>query len=240
VAGIAPHAGWEFSGALACEVFRHIQRSVHTVVVVGGHLGQEDGILGAMEEEYETPLGLLKADRELLEALREKLQVDADRAPDNTVEIQLPFLHALLPEARALALRAPPARIAMDLGRELAAAQDRLGIRIAVVGSTDLTHYGPNYGFLNAGHGEQARRWVEETNDRRILDSLLSMDFPEAIRRSIAERSACSAGGAVAAASFAHACGISRGKLLRYTTSLAVHPSESFVGYAAIVYSKDA
>jgi MEMO1 family protein len=240
MAGIVPHAGWDFSGALACEVFRRIRQSVRTVVVVGGHLGPEDGILGAMEDGYDTPLGVLEADRELLEALRERIRVDPDRAPDNTVEIQLPILKALLPGVRALALRAPPARQALDLGRELASLQDSLGARIAVVGSTDLTHYGPNYGFLSAGHGEQARKWVEETNDRRFVESLISMDLEEAIRRSIAERSACSAGGAVAAAGFAQACGITGGTLIRYTTSLEVHPSQSFVGYAAIVYAKDA
>ena len=240
VAGIAPHAGWDFSGALACEVFRRIPESIRTVVVVGGHLGQDDGIVGAIEDGYETPMGPLEADLELLETLRERIPVDPDRAPDNTVEIQLPFLRALLPGVKALSLRAPPSQTAVDLGKELAAVQDRTGARIAVVGSTDLTHYGPNYGFLSAGHGDQARSWVRETNDRRIIESLLSMDCQEAIRRSIAERSACSAGGAVAAASFAHACGVAAGALLRYTTSYAVHPSESFVGYAAILYAKNA
>lgn len=239
-AGIAPHAGWDFSGTLACEVFRNLAFPIRTVVVVGGHLGPEDGIMAATEDGYETPLGALDADLELLQILRETVAVDQDRAPDNTVEIHLPFVKAILPGAKALALRAPPSLSAVQLGKELASAQDRLGARIAVVGSTDLTHYGPNYGFLEAGHGEQARAWVRETNDRRMIESLLSMDFREALRRSGAERSACSAGGAVAAASFALACGIPAGTLLRYATSFSVHPSESFVGYAAIVFAKDA
>ncbi|MCK5008480.1 MAG: AmmeMemoRadiSam system protein B, partial [Spirochaetales bacterium] len=38
VAGIAPHAGWSFSGSIACHVFQSIPRDTDTVVVVGGHL----------------------------------------------------------------------------------------------------------------------------------------------------------------------------------------------------------
>ncbi|HUI72061.1 MAG TPA: AmmeMemoRadiSam system protein B, partial [Spirochaetia bacterium] len=49
-------------------------------------------------------------------------------------------------------------------------------------------------------------------------------------------RSACSAGGALGAVSFAKEMGVSKGALLRYMTSFDVHPAESFVGYAGVLY----
>jgi len=240
IAGVAPHAGWDFSGSIACHVFQSISRDVQTIVVVGGHLAPHSGLLAAFEEGYETPLGVLAADVELLELLRQNLSLGEDRYADNTVEIQLPLLKYLHPEARALHLRASPSAEALQLGVELAAAAERLNRNIAVVGSTDLTHYGDNYGFTPRGTGAQAVKWVKEVNDRRIIDALLAMELEKALDLAGREHSACSAGGAVAAARFAQQTGTPRGELLEYRTSYDLSPSPFFVGYAGIIYPGNA
>lgn len=237
IAGIVPHAGWEFSGGLAFEVLSRISRSMDTIVIIGGHLGPADGILCAFEDSYETPLGLLPADLELLAAIRAAVPVTEDRSADNTVEIQLPFVRYLFPRAKVLGMRAAPSRDADRLGRALAESARGLGRKVGVAGSTDLTHYGSSYGFAPAGSGNKALRWVREVNDHRFIESLLAMEFDSALERALRERSACSAGGALAALSFARENGVREGKLLRYSTSFDVHPAESFVGYAGILYS---
>jgi AmmeMemoRadiSam system protein B len=238
LAGIAPHAGWSFSGAVAAQVVASLNPAVDTLAVVGGHLGVSAGILAAREEGYETPLGDCSADLPLLEYLTRHLSVREDRYADNTVEIQLPLIRHLLPEVQVLSLRAAPGAVALELGERLAAAEKNLGRRIAVLGSTDLTHYGPNYGFMPHGRGKEAVRWVKEVNDRRIIDSLLALDLEEALQRGVTEMSACSVGGAVAAAAFARRKGAEQGKLLRYTTSYDLIPDDSFVGYAGIIFSE--
>jgi len=235
-AAVAPHAGWEFSGRIACRALRCLPSDTETVVVVGGHLGQGEGVLAAFEQGYETPLGAVEADLELLEALRGRLEVSEDRYADNTVEIQLPFLRHLLPRARALALRASPSQAALRLGEALAACARETRRRTAVVGSTDLTHYGPNYGFSPRGSGTEAVKWVREVNDRRLVEALLGLQLEQALELAHREHSACSAGGAVAAARFARELGCARGELLEYATSHDVYPGSSFVGYAAIIY----
>ena len=237
IAGIVPHAGWEFSGGLAFEVLSRISRTMDTIVIIGGHLGPTDGILCAFEDSYETPLGPLQADLELLDQIRAVLPVTEDRSADNTVEVQLPFVRYLFPRARVLGMRAPPSHDAARLGKVLAMAAQTIGRRVAVAGSTDLTHYGAGYGFAPAGSGKKALRWVREVNDRRFIESLLAMDSDMALERALKERSACSAGGALAALSFARENGVREGKLLRYMTSFDVHPAESFVGYAGILFS---
>ena len=73
-----------------------------------------------------------------------------DRERDNTVEIQLPFLRYLAPKVMALGMRAPPSAQAVALGEAVARTAAALGRRVAVAGSTDLTHYGSNYGFSPA------------------------------------------------------------------------------------------
>ena len=122
VAGIVPHAGWEFSGSLALEVMSYLSRSIDTIVIIGGHLGPSDGILCAMEDGYETPLGPMAADRELLDALGRAARLREDRSADNSVEVQLPFARYLFPRARVLCLRAAPSEDASALGKAIAAA----------------------------------------------------------------------------------------------------------------------
>ena len=237
IAGIVPHAGWEFSGGLAFEVLSRISRTMDTIVIIGGHLGPADGILCAFEDSYETPFGLVPADFELLAAIRAAVPVTEDRSADNTVEVQLPFVKYLFPLAKVLGMRASPSLEADRLGKALAEAARGLGRKVGVAGSTDLTHYGSSYGFAPAGSGNRALRWVKEVNDHRIIESLLAMEFDTALERALSERSACSAGGALAALSFARENGVREGKLLRYSTSFDVHPGDSFVGYAGILYS---
>jgi AmmeMemoRadiSam system protein B len=240
IAGVAPHAGWEFSGRLALEVLSTLSPALDTIVIIGGHLGPADGILCAFEDAYETPLGSVPSDLELMEKVRGSLPIREDRHADNTVEIHLPFVRHLFPRVRALGFRAPPSREAEALGAALARVAEELGRAIAVVGSTDLTHYGSNYGFAPSGSGEEALKWVREVNDRRFIESVLGLDVGSTIDRALRERSACSAGGAIAAMGFARAMGATRGELIRYMTSFEVHPAESFVGYAGIVFRKDA
>jgi hypothetical protein len=236
IAAVVPHAGWEFSGSLALEVLSGISRSLDTMVIIGGHLGPADGILCAFEDAYETPLGPVPADTELLGEIRAALPVREDRHADNTVEVQLPFVRHLFPDVRVLGMRVSPSADAALLGAAIAKAALKLRRRVAVVGSTDLTHYGQSYGFAPAGSGEQALRWVREVNDRRFIESLLAMDFDGALQKALRERSACSAGGALAAMRFAQDNGVEQGRLVRYMTSFDVHPAESFVGYAGILY----
>lgn len=238
LSGIVPHAGWEFSGRIALKVLQNIYPGSETVVVIGGHLPAGAGVLAAPEEEYETPLGNIDADMELLAALKERISLNADRYADNTVEVQLPFIKYLFPRAKVLALRAAPAAEAIQVGEALVELAHRLKRSIAVIGSTDLTHYGSNYGFLPQPQGKKAVRWVKEVNDKRIIESLLSLNHTEAIKRALVEKSACSVGGAVAAAAFAGKNGVKSGILIDYYTSYDVLAGESFVGYGGIIYPK--
>jgi AmmeMemoRadiSam system protein B len=235
-AGVVPHAGWEFSGSLALEVFSLMCPDIDTMLIIGGHLGPADGILCAFEDAYDTPLGPISADLELLEQIRAMIPVREDRYADNTVEVQLPFIRHLFPRARALGMRAAPSRDAEKLGIAIAKAAKTLGRRVAVAGSTDLTHYGSSYGFEPRGSGERARAWVRDVNDRAFIDCLLKLDFGAALEHALREHSACSAGGALAALAFAERAGAKAGRLLKYATSYEVHPAPSFVGYAGILY----
>lgn len=237
IAGVVPHAGWMFSGELACKVFRHLASDVETVVIIGGHLPPNGGIYAAKEDGYETPLGDLSTDKEVLSGLEEKISLKNDTFSDNTVEVQLPFVKYYFPKATGLGLRVEPTEQAVSLGKAVADVAQELGKKIAVVGSTDLTHYGLSYGFAPHGSGEEAVRWVKEVNDKNVIDALLAFDYTKAVKRGVEDKAACSVGAAVAAASFASSLKEASSTLLDYYTSRRIHKAESFVGYAGIVYS---
>ena len=128
----------------------------------------------------------------------------------------------------------PPRRAEWAPGLvELAGEQ---GKTMVCFGSTDLTHYGPNYGFMPRGSGAAALDWVRKTNDRGFVDAALAMDIETMLDHAERNHSACSAGGAAAAAAACRALGAGRGYLADYYTSHDIMPGDSFVGYAGIVF----
>jgi AmmeMemoRadiSam system protein B len=237
--GVVPHAGWYFSGRLAALVF-HLcaERAQPDVVALfGGHLGAGPGILYA-DRFWETPLGDLEIDGDLTQALAQNtgLRKEGAATNDNTVEIQLPLIKHYFPQSRLLALRSPHDETAIGLGALAADLARKQGKTLMAFGSTDLTHYGPNYGYSPAGRGPKAVEWVKKENDRGFIDRIVAMDGPGALEHAARSQSACSAGGAVSAMAATRALGSDKGCLVDYYTSHDVMPGDSFVGYAGILF----
>jgi AmmeMemoRadiSam system protein B len=110
------------------------------------------------------------------------------------------------------------------------------------VASTDLTHYGPRYGFSPEGIGAEALFWAKNVNDREFIDLAIAMDAPTLVRKAIDHTSACGPTAAGVAVATAKALGKSQGILLAHTTSSEVmqrkfrQSSQESVGYASIVF----
>jgi hypothetical protein len=109
-------------------------------------------------------------------------------------------------------------------------------MKVNILGSTDLTHSGPNYGFTRHGKGAKAAAWVKEQNDRHFIDAALQLKPAKVIEEALHNRNACCAGAAAAAIQAALDLGVSQGILMAYTTSYDKIPGDSFVGYAGIAY----
>jgi len=232
--GIIPHAGWFFSGEIAWNVIRHIPDDIELIVVVGGHLQNGAALRVYAEEEYETPLGRIPVEKGLRDLLLDASGMMETQA-DNTVEIHFPLLAALYPEASVLGLRVAPDQSAVDLGKKLYD-YSLQGRRMVVLGSTDLTHYGVQYGYAPSDSKKNPLEWVSE-KDHHFLESCLHYKGPAILKSSQENRNACSAGAAACAAVFSELSGSRRAKLLSYSTSYEKQPSDSFVGYGSILYS---
>ncbi len=242
-AGIVPHAGWMFSGELAAlsigALARHASQ-VDTVVVLGGHLGPRSPSWVLAHGQWPTPVGNLEVDHELAEAVavatRWELVGPADYEPDNTIELQMPIIRHCFPSSRILVAGVPASEGCAEAGAAVVTSARSLERDIVVIGSTDLTHYGPNYGFSPAGHGEEAVQWVKEENDARAVELMVALDPETLLPEALEKHFACCPGSTAATLGAAKALGAERGLVLKTQTSYDVRPADSFVGYASVVF----
>ena len=243
---IAPHAGWYYSGYTAALAVSSLDTDAETVAVIGGHLGRGMPILLAEEDGADTPMGPIRIDSELRSAFAGKLACRPDVYDDNTVEVLLPMVRYFLPRASLLWLRFPSDLSSFDAGKTLAETASSMGRKLAVIASTDLTHYGRNYAFLPHGRGRPALDWVKNVNDAAFISAVLEGDAPGVLKCAEEGKSACSAGAVLGALGFLSAKG-KKAKLLDYRTSADAGSRgcelrdtdipDSFVGYAAISFS---
>jgi len=251
VAGIVPHAGWTFSGDLAGMVFgaiEKVEKKVDTFVIFGtthSYFGPTAAIYD--KGSWQTPMGEIKIDEELAAAIIEK-SPSAKSNPEahryeHSIEVQVPFIQYLFKDAKIVPILTPPADFAVTVGTAAAecikSASDK---KIVCIGSTDLTHYGPHYGFNPQGSGPAGIKWAKEVNDKAFIDLALSLQAEKVLSGSLEKGNACGPGAAAAAIAAARAFGKTKGVLLAHTHSNEVmerrfgQTSEESVGYAAIVY----
>lgn len=245
IGGIVPHAGWFFSGELACNVIASVRGAdtspqPDVIVVFGMHLPPGSPPFIMAEGSWDTPFGEIPIagdiGKKLTESFRFNIETPTRFTPDNTIELQLPFIRYFFDRARLLPIGAPPSDMAMDLAQAVVDTAASLSLSIKVIGSTDLTHYGLNFGFTPAGTGKDAYEWVRDTNDRRIIDRMLDMDSAGVIEDGLTHQNGCCAGAAAAAIAAVKHLGAQKAALLGYSSSYEKTPGSSFVGYAGIIY----
>ena len=253
VAGIVPHAGWMFSGDVAGLVFNTIKK-VHGNVdsfIIFGAVHWPYGKKAAVYDKgaWQTPLGEIAIDEELAgELLSDKIIVEANQGAhqfEHSIEVQVPFVQHLFPDAMIAPVMVPPAEFAVMLGEYVAEVIKRAsqgGKKIVCIGSTDLTHYGPKYGFDPMGIGPKAIAWAKEVNDKEFIDFALAMKAEQILHTAMKDQNACGAGAAAAVVSMAKELGKTKGVLLAHTHSNEVmekrfgESSDESVGYAGIVF----
>ena len=249
VAGIVPHAGWIYSGKLACRVFAalaHGRRAVDTIVLFGVHMHADSPAFVLDCTAVDTPLGAVEIDKALIDRLVKQAdaasvnlkQLTPTRFPEeNTLELQYPFIKYFFPKARIVVCAVPPSDAAQALGIAAVVAAKELDRSLAVVGSTDMTHYGPRFGFEPAGSGKAAFDWVAKENDAAAINALTAMDEKQIIHQGLSRHNMCCSGAACAAAAAAKKMGAVKGVCLDYASSFdPLEPNADFVGYCGMIF----
>ncbi len=242
VGGIVPHAGWYFSGKIACNVIYRLRQEPppDVIVIFGMHLHPRSPRYLMISGSWETPFGVLPIAEDITRELSRRFEFELETAErfsrDNTIELQLPFIKYFFENAAIVPIGVPPTKETLEVAAAVVEIADHLGLSIKVLGSTDLTHYGPNYGFAPHGAGASAVDWVRNENDKRLIDAMLAMDPERVIQEALKNQSACCSGAATAAIAAAKNLGATDAETIAYATSYDKSPGDSFVGYVGIVF----
>jgi len=145
---IVPHAGYVYSAPVAAYAYHAVQGYAYdTVVVIGqSHHFDFNGGATLSAEAYETPLGDVRVDTVLRDALISRGVIgitDSVFEQEHAVEVQLPFVQTVLPNVPVVPVlfgRMDAASIQAFAEALFAEAKHK---RILLVASTDLSHYHP-------------------------------------------------------------------------------------------------
>jgi len=242
VGGIVPHAGWYFSGSIACNVIHCLvdEKPPDAVVIFGMHLHPNSPNFIMKQGAWETPFGDIGIEERMADELTRRFTFNIETADnfsrDNTIELQLPFIKYFFRETKIVPIGVPPAESSLEIGKAVAEISSRMGLEVKVIGSTDLTHYGSNYGFTPKGTGADSLNWMRYENDRKIIDTMLEMNPSKVIGEAMSHHNACCAGAVAAAIAAGKQLGAEKAESIAYATSHDKHPGDSFVGYAGIVF----
>ena len=238
---VSPHAGIQYSGAVAGAVYARI-RVPEVVLLLGpNHMGLGPPMALMTEGEWETPLGTVSIDHELAAALLEAFPLiredAAAHAREHALEVQLPFLQALGTTIRIVPLLLGwlPYDVCEGLGHAVAQTIRGTGCSVVIIVSTDMTHCGRSYRHLPpAGMTAHAFACQE---DRYAVERIVALD-PPGLYRVVRERNITMCGFVPTTVALL-ACqelGATSAMLVRYTTSGEVSGDrDTAVGYAGVL-----
>ena len=225
---VVPHAGYLYSGRVAGEVYGRI-KSRETFVVIGpNHTGCGHSF-SLSSENWLTPLGEVEVDLELADAIRERapiLKYDSSaHISEHCIEVQLPFIKKFFPDALIVPVCVSSGDIdeLKNVAEAIAAAAKSLGKDIAVLASSDMTHY--------------ETRQEASIQDKEAIDALLSLDELR-FAKTVEERniSMCGWAPSVMMLVAARELGAAKARLVKYSDSGEITGNISeVVGYAGII-----
>jgi AmmeMemoRadiSam system protein B len=226
IGGIAPHAGYVYSGMVAAHLFSRLAQDgfPESFVILGpNHTGMGSG-LAITTQDFETPLGVAKVDLDLARQLRKGL-VDDDpqsHSAEHSIEVQLPFLQFLSVDVKfvPICMGFQDFEAAASVGNSIRDAMKSKDI--VVIASTDFSHYVPAS--------------VARKKDNMALDAIKAMD-PKRLYEIVRDEdiSMCGYGPVMA---MMIACAGGKPTVLKYANSGDVQPMHEVVGYASVVIEK--
>lgn len=226
---ISPHAGYVYSGQVAAYAYNLVRgMSFDVVCVVSPVHRMYAGVYATTAAgAYQTPLGDVPLDADLVDALDERLglvRLPADN--EHALEIQLPFLQVTLGSFKLLPIMLGDQAWTVCVHLADALADLLAGRNALLVASTDLSHF---------HHARDAERL-----DHVVTDSIDAFDA-EGLSHALAghKAEACGGGPVMAVMLAAQRLGADRAMTLHYAHSGHVSGDmNSVVGYAAGVIFK--
>ena len=236
---VSPHAGLVYSGSVAGAVYSRIELPGTFVLIGPNHTGLGAPVSLMAKGSWETPLGAVRINEDLAEAVLSKSRRIHDdtmaHLQEHSLEVQLPFIQYLKKEFTIVPIQMMDTRLetCIEVGNAIASAIAECGTRsaeykaggILIVASSDMSHY------VSAATAKKK----DHAAIKRILDldaqGLYNTVRDEAI-------SMCGYGPVVAMIAACKSLGATKADLIKYTNSGDVSGDyDQVVGYAGIVVS---
>jgi AmmeMemoRadiSam system protein B len=181
---ISPHAGLDYSGDLAALAWKATAgRTPRTVVIMAPFHRAEDSLVYLPESDsFDTPLGPVPVDRALVEELRDCSTVfaenDIPHFEEHGIEVQLPFLRYLFPDAKLVPIL---------MGRPNAAMMKAVGVALGLVFAplADSTLIVLSTNLVSGPDDAEVRRLTDllidllrEGDAKAVLEAGLRLDGP--------------------------------------------------------------
>jgi AmmeMemoRadiSam system protein B len=229
---ICPHAGYVYSGPVACNSIYAISgKPIELFIIVGpNHWGIGCNIAAMKDTNWQTPLGNVEVDSATASELANMSKIiELDffsHTKEHSLEVQVPMLQFVYKnkfKILPILLINQSQQTAKEIGKALAKISKKTNSMI--IGSSDFTHYEEN-------------EFAHE-QDKALIEPILNLDV-EKFYHVLNERKVTACGyGAIATTMIAcKELGATRGELLKYATSGDITGDKSsVVGYGSIIFT---
>ena len=220
---IVPHAGYIFSGATAASAYALLKTSAHNirrVVLLGPvHRVPVRGLAVPGVDAFSTPLGDIAVDTDAIDRLAYLPQVTISapaHAQEHSLEVQLPFLQAVLPSFKLV-----PLAVGDATAREVTQVLEELwgGPETLIVISSDLSHFLPYA--------------IAQATDQNTVDHILRLDGP------LTHAQACGATPVNGLLLAARAHNMHTQLLAQCNSGDTAGDRQRVVGYAAVAFTEE-
>jgi MEMO1 family protein len=254
---IAPHIDIRAGGGCFARAYHALasgQPSDVYVILGTGHAGVR-GLFAATGLDFQTPLGTVETDRELLGALSRELGRDPAaeeilHATEHVIEFQLIFLQYLFGGRRRFTILPVLCSLSYhlfnndadyseqkQLFREFCAALKKVcqgsGKTVCFIASADLDHIGPRYGDDSVPHQGTVSQTLEQ--DGKLLHALERLDVNKFIQSVAREKDARRICGFPPITTMFHCMEASEGYLLSLDHA-TVDSMNSFVSFSSMIF----
>lgn len=222
---IAPHAGYTYSGKTAVNTLKHLAQRQNIVLIGPNHTGLGRQVSVYDGDSWSTPLGNLKVNNEIVDALCDENLFYRDKIAheqEHSLEVMLPILKYFNGNSKIIpiAVRNLQAERAMAIAGRLAHLEE---FSPAYLISTDLNHYENNE--ITIKKDELAIKQILRLDPLGLLDTVVKNNI-----------SMCGIIPVTIAIYLANFLGLKKSMLVEHTTSAGTNGDfRRVVGYAGVL-----
>lgn len=229
--GIVPHAGYKYSGCESIHFFEILHQDFKvffdTIFILNpNHHGYGPEIAIDEHDSWNTPLGTVPLDKDMVDALAFPLSSDAHKY-EHSGEVILPFLQKFLDYDFKIVpisyLRQDPVK-SKEVAERIIEVNQTLNRKILLIASSDFSHY--------------VTPEVGEKKDKKIIDKILKLDV-EGVFNEIYDSNAsvCGCGPIMTVMHYVKRTSDNpEVKLLCFGNSAKSHHAYEVVDYASILF----